>query len=195
MHALLCSTNCAHANHRKQTSTCKRTPEDAHARTHRPLQGVRSLRACCNTGETAAGLFLLRFCGFGQEFINACAHFEAFQEARGMLPHRRRAGPVCCRRILWVSISTDLKYDAGRDETRSHPAARCAVCSCLWRTINTAERDLADVAGDTEIPVYPKGTTSLPNSKLNYDGIVFITCVPILFRFRCGPDAALTPPS
>jgi hypothetical protein len=74
--------------------------------------------------------FFCGFVGLAKSSSTHCAHFEAFQEARGMLPHRRRAGPVCCRRILWVSISTDLKYDAGRDETRSHPAARCAV-SCM----------------------------------------------------------------
>lgn len=49
------------------------------------------------------------------------------------------------RRVLWVSVSTDLKWDA--------------------------ERDLADMGAHTCPLVYPKGTAPLPQGKLRSHGV------------------------
>lgn len=90
--------------------------------------------------DARAGFFLGDGAGVG----------KGRQLAAVALEHWRRGG----RRILWISVSNDLRYDAARD--------------------------LADLCGKRGvIPIYPQGYSVLPGGKLSRsritDGILFVT--------------------
>ncbi|KAK3282320.1 hypothetical protein CYMTET_9945 [Cymbomonas tetramitiformis] len=89
-------------------------------------------------GNQRAGFFLGDGTGVG----------KGRQIAGTMVEHWRTGG----RRILWLSVSNDLKWDA--------------------------ERDLKDLGANEPIPIFPVGSTALPSKNMDMvlgDGMLFAT--------------------
>eukprot|EP00899_Mesostigma_viride_P020862 jgi/Mesvir1/28778/Mv09258-RA.2 len=93
------------------------------------------------------------------------------RQVAALIVNHMRAPDVRGSRVLWVSVSTDLKWDA--------------------------DRDLKDVDPTSRIPLYPEGTKSLPfKGKLSEQGIgggvLFIT-YSLLVSARAGGGGAADP--
>ena len=84
----------------------------------------------------------------------------------------RRKQTLSRRRALWVSVSTDLKFDA--------------------------ERDLGDLGVSPQISVYPRGSASLPTGSLEKvakEGVMFCTYSLLAGTSTEPPLSPLTPPT